>query len=77
VTPGFTAEHSLQPADGHYRAGLGARGGSAVVTPAASSASGVPLGTHCIGHVQSVVVGDFDEHGHLVNWHIVDEVGSC
>jgi len=78
MTPGFTAERSFVSAGRAYRTpGRNGRGGGAVVVPQASGASGVPLGTHCIGHVQSVVVGDFDENGHLVNWHIVDEIGSC
>ncbi|MFF1909943.1 hypothetical protein [Kitasatospora sp. NPDC058218] len=80
MTPGFTAARTLDAARGRYwsKAGAGAGGGrKAAVTAQSSSVSGADARTFCLGGVLSVVSVDRDENGNVVNWHIIDEVGSC
>jgi hypothetical protein len=45
--------------------------------PGAVAVSGVYDGTYCLGNVLTVITVDLDEQGHVVNWHPVDEIGSC
>jgi hypothetical protein len=75
MSPTFTAECALQPARRSYRTiGPGAR---AKGVTAAQGASGVYVGTYCLGNVLTVIVVDIDDNGQVVNWHPVDEIGSC
>jgi hypothetical protein len=80
MTPGFTAEQALKATRGSYRT-QGVHGGGGgigyMVVPQASAASGVYLGTFCFRGVLTVVLGDVDDNGVVVNWHPVDEIGSC
>ena len=81
MLPGFSAERSLRPAHRLYRAAFTAGVHSTVVPmaapPGAVAVSGVYDGTYCLGNVLTVITVDLDEQGHVVNWHPVDEIGSC
>ena len=82
MTPRFTAERTLAATSRSYRPpGAVSRpsyaAGAVAPQEMPVSASGVYDGTYCLAGVLSVITVDLDEQGHVVNYHIVDEIGSC